>query len=771
MKKLMFFSFLSFLAIVANAQKIIENPDFGIGTDAVFITKIVLTETETALTFKLNLEPGRTFGIANKSYIQVVGQPDSLFLIRKDAPEPVNGWITVPEGDLSYTLYFPPIDPKTEKIDFGEVSSQPWMIYDIVINKPLYSSVLPEELSGNWFSAETGKWEYSFFEKKAIADEQLWDYASVKKQEQLWKIILKANNKEKILFAKSNNKSCQVGENPESLKAYSTEFKGIKIHDSEEFSTPVINPGEVTYSGYFRNFTKRLGTSTGIISVMNAISRETEKHVITIRDDGFFSVTFPLDLPQIVQVGLSKLTVHLFLEPGKNLFHLANSGIPGQRSLYMGESAVLNYDWEKLPALETFSPAFYEAVAKMSFSEYAGFIQSKNEKADIELAALQNLSEKARIVGEMNIKFQFADALLRFNQNKRMGNYFMNRNLKQDEQIAFAEEKVNAAELKEWIKNTPVNHETALLCNRYGQLLNAIRLTDFELGNLAYYHKMMEVKENLVKNGQTLSAEETEMFEFIRLNFVENSNENEARNFARMYREPWNEFRKKYNETIQEYMNDYYAANQAKNVNEIFGISSGLVIEYPLAQNYLAQLKNAEKPDVNEFNAIKSKISHPELKEYVISEYYKKKAETEVLSAGGETMLKTEGDKIFHNIIKNYKGKVVYVDFWATWCGPCKAGIEQIKPLKEELKNENIVFVYITNPTSPEKDYAKAKPGIMGEHYKVTSDEWNHLAAKFNIYGIPHYALVDKNGRVANAHLPHFNNDELKKVLLEQVSK
>jgi thiol-disulfide isomerase/thioredoxin len=754
-----------------NAQKIIENPEFGIGTDAVFITKIVLTDTETALTFKLNLEPGRTFGIASKSYIQVVGQSDSLFMTRKDAPEPVNGWITVPEGGLSYTLYFPPIDPKTEKIDFGEPTAQPWMIYDIVISKPPYSSVIPEELSGNWFSTETGKWGYSFFEKKAIADEQVWEYASVKKQEQLWKITLKANEKEKVLFAKTAPNGCQVGENHEALKQFTTEFTGIKIRDSEKFSTPVIHPGEVTYSGYFRNFTNRLGTNTGIVSVMNAISRETEKYVIPIRDDGFFTVTFPLHLPQIVQVGLPKLTVHLFLEPGKNLFHLANSGIPEQRSLFMGESAVLNYDWEKLPALETFSPAFYEAVANMSFSEYAGFIQSKKEKADDELAAIQNLSEKARIVGEMNIKFQFADALLRFNQNRRMGIYYMNRILKQEEQIAVAEEKVNTAELKEWIKNTPVNDETALLCNKYGQLLNAIRLIDFELGNLAYYHKMTEVKDDLVKNGQTLSAEETEMFEFIRLNFVENSNDTEARNFSRMYMTPWNEFRKKHNETIQNHMEDYYVANLAKNVNDIFGISNGMVMEYPQAQNYLAALKNVERPDVNEFNAIKSKISHPELKEYVISEYYKKKAETEVLSAGGETMLKTEGDKIFHNIIKNYKGKVVYVDFWATWCGPCKSGIEQVKPLKEELKNENIVFVYITNPTSPEKDYAKAKPDIMGEHYKLTSDEWNHLAAKFNIYGIPHYALVDKNGRVANAHLPHFNNDELKKVLLEQANK
>ena len=168
MKKLIVFSLLISLGCFVLAQKVIENPDFGIGTDAVIITKIELTDTETALTFKLNLQPGRTFGIAQKSYIQIVGHPDSLFMVRKDAPEPVNGWIIVPEGGLSYTLYFPPINPKTERIDFGEPTANPWMIYDIVINKPSYSSLLPEELSGHWFSSKTGVWEYSFFEKMRL---------------------------------------------------------------------------------------------------------------------------------------------------------------------------------------------------------------------------------------------------------------------------------------------------------------------------------------------------------------------------------------------------------------------------------------------------------------------------------------------------------------------------------------------------------------------------------------------------------------------------
>jgi thiol-disulfide isomerase/thioredoxin len=126
---------------------------------------------------------------------------------------------------------------------------------------------------------------------------------------------------------------------------------------------------------------------------------------------------------------------------------------------------------------------------------------------------------------------------------------------------------------------------------------------------------------------------------------------------------------------------------------------------------------------------------------------------------------------LFDEIIKKYKGKVVYVDFWATWCSPCRSGIEQIKPLKEELVGENIAFVYITGPSSPKGTWANMIPDIKGEHYRVSSDEWNYLGSKFNITGIPHYMLVGKNGEMINPNLNHMGNAELKAELLKRVKE
>jgi len=126
-------------------------------------------------------------------------------------------------------------------------------------------------------------------------------------------------------------------------------------------------------------------------------------------------------------------------------------------------------------------------------------------------------------------------------------------------------------------------------------------------------------------------------------------------------------------------------------------------------------------------------------------------------------------EKLMQTIISKYKGKVVLVDFWATWCGPCKKAITDMKPLKAELKDKEIVFVYISDESSPRITWEYEIKAIGGEQYYLTKTEANYLWESFGFNGIPSYLIYDKNGELKHK-FTGFPGVEKMREMIEEIS-
>lgn len=105
----------------------------------------------------------------------------------------------------------------------------------------------------------------------------------------------------------------------------------------------------------------------------------------------------------------------------------------------------------------------------------------------------------------------------------------------------------------------------------------------------------------------------------------------------------------------------------------------------------------------------------------------------------------------FPDFIKEHKGKSIFVDFWASWCAPCLRALPDIISLKNEMNNDEILFVFISIDENKDA-WRKADERLFPDGYKYSfiSPGFNGsiLQKELNIQQIPRYVLFDKKGRM-----------------------
>ncbi len=117
--------------------------------------------------------------------------------------------------------------------------------------------------------------------------------------------------------------------------------------------------------------------------------------------------------------------------------------------------------------------------------------------------------------------------------------------------------------------------------------------------------------------------------------------------------------------------------------------------------------------------------------------------------------------------LADLKGKYVYMDIWAQWCGPCKREIPYLKEIEAEYHDKNIEFVSIS--IDRKKDYDKWRAMVeekeLGGIQLLADKDWNSQFVKeYLIKGIPRFILVDPQGKIVNSNAPRPSDQKLRKV-------
>ena len=117
--------------------------------------------------------------------------------------------------------------------------------------------------------------------------------------------------------------------------------------------------------------------------------------------------------------------------------------------------------------------------------------------------------------------------------------------------------------------------------------------------------------------------------------------------------------------------------------------------------------------------------------------------------------------------LESLKGKYVYVDVWATWCGPCKREIPFLKKLDQEFKGKDIVFVSMSIDEMKNKDkwLKMVKDENLGGVQIMADKDWkSDFVQAYSIRGIPRFILIDKEGNILNENAPRPSNPNLKEL-------
>ena len=131
-------------------------------------------------------------------------------------------------------------------------------------------------------------------------------------------------------------------------------------------------------------------------------------------------------------------------------------------------------------------------------------------------------------------------------------------------------------------------------------------------------------------------------------------------------------------------------------------------------------------------------------------------SDTANLKSADEVADMSDGEKILRKITEPYRGKLILLDIWGTWCGPCKEALSHSQEEYERLKDFDLVYLYLANRSDDEswknviKEYNLVGDNVV--HYNLPESQQSAIENFLQVHSFPTYKLIDRDGFVLDVN-------------------
>ena len=766
MRQLLFI-ILAFVALNAAAQRTIENPttEFSAYGDGYFfhavdVTKVELKQSETVVYLTVKQRGDMWFKFTNDSYLKV---DDRQYKVLSAEGIELGKEMFTMNGKSDFAMHFEPLPIDTKSFDL--IDNDGFNITGIKAAEERWKQLVPSY----WRDAKSGNWELALCEEFAIYQCKFWDYKQrdINEKKGTAEIVLTNGNDElKISVGKDKNgsRTMKIGGKKVVYSMITSRFMPeYPVKDTRtEFVDNGYKTDSVTVVGWVKDmpeFFKDINTFDFFRT--NFYTFAEERFSADLDEKGRFEVKIPVQNSSAFYCDWKRCYLQTVLEPGKTYF-LLYDWKEGRR-YFMGDDCRLQNEifkypisWEDLTMED--GGNFDTYIAECDSFIKAQTAEIDNISKENSLSTRFNIYQKGAILAKQANAFgqaQFHVHDYKFTENARKYAYdtFWTKLPKPytlyRETFSFWGNYIG-----DYKHNTSISSKV-----KWEDHISEIANNEEEIEFLTQWSE-------LVNEGQAKIDAEANMEEKMRI-----ANEFNAQNQANISRVEsimtnGAKARKFFNKAhidseieITQHLLDSLNADQVMK-----DVMIGLIYLETIDHTHTSVSAEA----MDKLRALVKRQECVKAVEAVNDRYIaieNREFDKAVLKRADNLQGISEGKELIDKIIEPYRGKIVLLDIWGTWCAPCKMLLSKSQEEYARLKDFDVQYLYLAN-SSPQDSWENVikEYNVSGDnvaHYNLPKEQQAAIERYLNVHAFPTYKIFDREGRLLDVEVNGWDHEGL----------